>query len=308
MIVALFALSAAMVIGGVVAVIQGFPFVRLESGLSMVIAGATVASAGAVLSGLAVVAMGLRRVAHAFDARRIVDAIGTMQDGIRLPPAAPAPPPSAQVPAAQIDPAPARPTLPSVLVPATAAGLLGGQSRTDPVFAEPYAEPVIPDPLLVEAPDEPIAASIPAETHPEPELPLPGLTPPEPEPASPVAPPPPPPAAEPEDDLFAAPEPPALRPSLDVEAPQETTQLPPQDTRHEAPHEASHAAPEPEPEPEPATREIVGRYASGGNTYVMYADGAIEADTPQGRFSFASLDELKAFVEAGGEAGSRGAA
>ena len=60
--------------------------------------------------------------------------------------------------------------------------------------------------------------------------------------------------------------------------------------------------------PEPATREIVGRYASGGNTYVMYADGAIEADTPQGRFSFASLDELKAFVEAGGEAGSRGAA
>ena len=60
------------------------------------IAGATVASAGAVLSGLAVVAMGLRRVAHAFDARRIVDAIGTMQDGIRLPPAAPAPPPSAQ--------------------------------------------------------------------------------------------------------------------------------------------------------------------------------------------------------------------
>ncbi|TXM64639.1 hypothetical protein FV226_26230, partial [Methylobacterium sp. WL12] len=86
---------------------------------------------------------------------------------------------------------------------------------------------------------------------------------------------------EPEDDLFAPAEP-ALRPSLDAE-----------------PAKAA---------PEPAAREVVGRYASGGNTYVMYADGAIEADTPQGRFTFASLDELKAFVEAGGEGGNRGAA
>jgi hypothetical protein len=103
------------------------------------------------------------------------------------------------------------------------------------------------------------------------------------------------PAAErsPEDDLFAAPEappqpappsePPALRPSLD-------------------------AAPEPEPEPKPDTRTVVGRYASGGNTYVMFEDGSIEAETPQGRFTFASLDELKAFVDGGGESGTRGAA
>ena len=60
MIVALFALVAAMIIGGVAAVIQGFPYVRLESGLAMVIAGSIAASAGAVLLGLAVVAMGLR--------------------------------------------------------------------------------------------------------------------------------------------------------------------------------------------------------------------------------------------------------
>ncbi|MCJ2078151.1 hypothetical protein MKK68_21305 [Methylobacterium sp. E-016] len=306
MIIALFALSAAMVIGGVVAVIQGFPFVRLESGLSMVIAGATVASAGAVLSGLAVVAMGLRRVAHAFDARRIVDAVSTMQDGVRLPPAAPAPA-SLAVPAAPAptDPAPARPMLPNVLVPAAGAGLLGGQSRTDPVFTEGYAEPSIPEPSMpepAEAHAEPAvphpepavphhaahepepAAPMPAEAQAEPELPLPGLTPPGPEPAAHVPPPPPPPAPEPEDDLFAPTEPPALRRSLDAEPAREA------------------------PEPEPDTREVVGRYASGGNTYVMYADGAIEADTPQGRFTFASLDELKAFVEGGGEAGSRGAA
>jgi hypothetical protein len=94
-----------------------------------------------------------------------------------------------------------------------------------------------------------------------------------------------------EDDLFAAPEappepteePPALRPALD-------------------------AAPDPEPVAKPATRNVVGRYASGGNTYVMFEDGSIEAETPQGRFTFTSLDELKAFVDGGGESGTRGAA
>ena len=53
----------------------------------------------------------------------------------------------------------------------------------------------------------------------------------------------------------------------------------------------------------------MGTYASGGNTYVMYSNGSIEADTPRGQFTFDSLDELKAFVEAGGEDGAaRGAA
>ncbi len=53
---------------------------------------------------------------------------------------------------------------------------------------------------------------------------------------------------------------------------------------------------------------MVGRYSSGGNTYMMYDNGSIEADTPNGRFTFASLEELKAFVDGGGEVGARGAA
>lgn len=64
--------------------------------------------------------------------------------------------------------------------------------------------------------------------------------------------------------------------------------------------DANTDAPPAEP-PEPA---IVGTYASGGNRYVMYADGTIRADTPRGEFRFGSLDELKAFVAAGGEEGS----
>ncbi|HEX2555821.1 MAG TPA: hypothetical protein VHL98_19145 [Microvirga sp.] len=46
---------------------------------------------------------------------------------------------------------------------------------------------------------------------------------------------------------------------------------------------------------------VLGTYNSGGNRYVMFADGSIEAETPDGSFRFGSLDELKAFIAAGGE-------
>ncbi len=36
----------------------------------------------------------------------------------------------------------------------------------------------------------------------------------------------------------------------------------------------------------------------------MYADGSIDAKTPEGDYHFASLDELKTFIAEGGE--SRG--
>lgn len=46
---------------------------------------------------------------------------------------------------------------------------------------------------------------------------------------------------------------------------------------------------------------VVGTYNSGDNTYVMFSDGSIEAQTPSGVFRFQSLDELKAFIASGGE-------
>ena len=49
---------------------------------------------------------------------------------------------------------------------------------------------------------------------------------------------------------------------------------------------------------------VVGTYDSGGNHYVMFSDGSIEADTPNGVFRFASLDELKDFIASGGESGA----
>jgi hypothetical protein len=43
---------------------------------------------------------------------------------------------------------------------------------------------------------------------------------------------------------------------------------------------------------------IVGRYESEGTSYVMYANGSIEARSERGVFHFQSMAELKAFMEA----------
>ena len=186
----------------------------------------------------------------------------------------------------------ARPILPGL------TGLAAGGAAVAAASEKRPGEPTVEDGLFVPArpdprqPELPIPAPEPAphqETRREPRLEDP-----KPEPDDGVA---------PEDDLFAGPTPPepvheaaeapALRPALDA--------VP---AAPEPPAEAT----APEAAPAEPQREVVGKYASGGNTYVMYADGSIEAETPRGRFSFASLDELKTFIDAGGEGTARGAA
>jgi hypothetical protein len=51
--------------------------------------------------------------------------------------------------------------------------------------------------------------------------------------------------------------------------------------------------------PAPAEPAVIGRYTSGTTTYIMFADGSIEAETPTGILRFASLAELKVYVEGG---------
>jgi len=48
-----------------------------------------------------------------------------------------------------------------------------------------------------------------------------------------------------------------------------------------------------------AAPTVVGTYSAGGNLYVMYSDGSIEAETGRGVFRFASLDELKHYIATG---------
>ena len=58
------------------------------------------------------------------------------------------------------------------------------------------------------------------------------------------------------------------------------------------------APPAPEPSPPPkAEPAILGRHSSGDTTYTMFADGSIEAETPEGIMRFDSLIELRRHVE-----------
>ncbi len=47
------------------------------------------------------------------------------------------------------------------------------------------------------------------------------------------------------------------------------------------------------------TPAVVGSYRAGSNVFVMFDNGAIEAETPQGIFRFPSLDKLKAYIASG---------
>ncbi|MCJ2043655.1 hypothetical protein MKK58_03770 [Methylobacterium sp. J-078] len=323
--IALFALAAVMIVGGIISVIQGFPFVRLESGLAMTIAGATTASAGAVLLGLAVIA------------RRL----GALAQVLREAPRAEAAP----VQAAESELSASLRQRPSLAVTAAGLGALGGaglgaattlRSGREPTFFDPAPPPPAPEaaaaePLLPNLLPEEDAAAQPSEPHREeshPEGPHPEV-PPQPEAGYPEFHQPAPPVHQPEEEmLFGAPapeapqpepepEPVVLRPALAepepvaqepvVEEPvnEPVAHQPEPEPVAPAPVEAPQPEPEPPSEPE---RQVVGTYASGGNTYVMFSTGVIEAETPRGRYTFASLDELKAFVEAGGETDARGAA
>ena len=301
MIAALFALAAAMVIGGCAAVIQGFPYVRLESGLAMVIAGSVAASSGAVLFGLGVLTLAFRKVERAIGRNPAVRApeadAGSAHEGrSRLPPVLPAAPAFLVPPVVEPPFDPDRPRLdpslePRVDGPREPVSAPARSPSSPSASPPPASSPLTSSPSASPQPASSTStSSMPVLTKPlrtEPDLPVP----------APVARDPvgearpeasmPPSAIASDDDLFAAPEgqpgskAPPLRSSLD---------------------------PVPDPTQKPVTRTVVGRYASGGNTYVMFEDGSIEAETPQGRFTFASLDELKAFVDGGGESGTRGAA
>jgi hypothetical protein len=54
------------------------------------------------------------------------------------------------------------------------------------------------------------------------------------------------------------------------------------------PTEFEHAIETPEAAP-----SLVGRYASGGASYMIFADGSVEAETAEGAFKFRSLEEFK---------------
>jgi hypothetical protein len=318
MIVALTVLALLMLIGGVAAMVQGIPFVRLEVGWTMVIAGTVGASGGAVLLGIAAAVARLARIERALTervpaARRgaeqtfadpAPDEVGTApaRAGRSEPVLAPVLPPIAFPPVVPPAPEP-RPAEPTgfngglALAAGTAvaaAGLAASELRlTRAEDQDPPAEPqdAVRQEVGRQEFNQQESAGQETSLH-EPLLHAPAhheLPPPAEEPRSnagrmhDAAPPPPPPAPP-------APEPAPPMPEAVAEAPR------PEEPPYEEP-----------PLEEPPGKTVIGTYDSGGNTYTMYADGTIDADTPAGRFHFASIEELKAFRGAGGEGSARGA-
>ena len=56
---------------------------------------------------------------------------------------------------------------------------------------------------------------------------------------------------------------------------------------------STEGAAEAEPAAEP---EVIARYNAGGAKYALFANGVIEAETPEGGLRFASMEEFKAYV------------
>jgi hypothetical protein len=328
MVVALLALAAAMIVGGLVAVVQGYDIVLLERGWTLVISGSVCATGGALLLGLSTVLSRLGRIQ--------AELVKTRE---RMSEAGPALPPS---PA--LDP-----------LAAVSSGLLdgrAGEARPQPSYPSDEAEPSLP-PFMrrnreiedeIEDENELAADAVPtrdADQAPIPNLPeaparndnrgprlnLPrylfgGRTS---TPAEPKARDADFPRLDPADDLdepdFGLGR--IERGSDASESEGAKSRLFPSATQDEPPAGERPASSFPavspvrseserDAEPEPGDTEnapsiadgprtVVGTYNSGDNRYVMFSDGSIEAETPDGMFRFDSLEELKEFIASGGE-------
>ncbi len=171
---------------------------------------------------------------------------------------------------------------------------LPDETARDEQAPEPESDPLNTNEAAISREREQFAALLASQTatqEPEPEIiPQPEPIPePVPEPA---------PASEAEPEEAAQPVATALEPEP------EPVPAPEPEPAAVVPVAPEPAAPEPlTPEPPPlvSERSVIGTYESGGNTYTMYADGSIDANTPDGNYHFGSLDELKTFIAEGGE-------
>jgi hypothetical protein len=293
MVVALLVLSLAMIVGGVFAVALGWDIVLLERGWTMVIAGSIGAGSGAVLLGITGVIARLSRIRSE---------LASLHDEMtRL--GAPLPPPPI------MDEAPAvssallagaasddeqrssaavsededrnQATLPLFMRPAEAGEGSRATDRDDHAsFRADRAR--VPE---REGSGEAIAAEVPSRTE---RGAAAGFSSGDDRALPPF---------EPEDQADRVP------------AASEEAELVPSAQPARRPEPVDEPEPEPDREPdEKASTEpapaVIGTYNSGDNRYVMFSDGSIEAETPEGVFRFNSLDELKEFIAAGGESGS----
>ncbi|MCB5176330.1 hypothetical protein [Microvirga lenta] len=330
MIIALFALAVAMIVGGLLAAFLGWDIVLVERGWTMVIAGSVFAASGALLLGIAAAVSKLSRIQG--ELARLHADLNDDEAGASLPTAQPSLAPAAAG---------------GLSLAALSGGLFGSRSAEAAPEPEPRTEQP-PLPLFPEAPESNLDRDRDFEPGPaadsRDEAPADLFQPMEPR-VYPEAPREPERVAEEEeapevrvpDFLIADRYREAVYTEIEDPETDETLYAPGPDEARSEEEEQPSAAPEEEeerreargfdeteepvtetaPEEDAAADEetradagdsastIVGTYNSGDNRYVMFSDGSIEAQTPQGVFRFNSLDELKEFIASGGE-GDRG--
>ena len=319
MIIALLALAFAMIVGGLLAAFFGWDIVLIERGWTMVIAGSFTAGCGALLLGITAAVSKLARIQAELSrlqvsfGEEVREEAPTSSTGLSMAALAGGllggRMSGRNEAAAQDEKQPDLPLFPDAdrAEPVIESQESRGEPEA-PKVGEPFppfpprvysddterrdedeTEIKVPDFLLADRLREPYeeARSAPADTSlfaDEPRLDEPeeerrdefnrnDIREPLTEPA---------PASEPEP--VREPEP--VLPEEEPVAPEEKA---PEEPAAEAPH---------------AGATIIGTYNSGDNTYVMFSDGSIEAQTPEGVFRFQSLDELKTFIASGGEGGN----
>jgi hypothetical protein len=274
MVIALVLLSLAMIAGGGFAAVQGWEIVLLERGWALMISGSVTAACGAVLLGIAAAVARLGKIRSEFAQWRDMTASREV--------AYPQPPSLESGDAAAA---------------ALAGGALAGPDMHSPVEGAAETQAALPPFLRPEGQEEAeesrdrealetvLKAERPSEPaggarHHRPRLP---------------------------DDLFKDRDPhfgtdAFSRADRENSTGPESLDAPGADKAADLSAERTPAAGEgPDVEAPSGPVTVIGTYTSGENRYVMYSDGSIEAETPQGVFRFGSLDQLKEFIASGGE-------
>lgn len=280
MVFLLYVVSLLLTLGGGAAALFGADTIRTETGATLAVAGVAMTCAGLLMFALTACLSELKKI------RRLVEAGEAAQVGGPLP-----------VPAS---PAAAVPVVPALTAAAVAAAVVAAD-RTPVDTAVRTEDAEKPAETGLEPQPEPEPERIPAvvlsavEAATKPDEPMP-----EPSPATP---------AVPSTESAAAetgewdPERPAHVPAATStgEIAPASGVAPANDPEPHVEPAVAEPAPEAAPAPLPTLeeRELVATYNSGENTYFMYSDNAIEAETPQGRFRFGSMEELRVFVETG---------
>lgn len=313
MAILLFCVGALTCIAGAAMIGFGVPISEFSFGNTLINAGVIAAVGGLVICALGAVVLKLRQIVDRLSEQALAGPARSPEMPEMYEAAAAMPAPPSRIPFPSKPPARAprppepRPAMPQGLPAEPAAGQSFAPTFA-PTLRNPDEPPAMEEEAFWTAPPPPPASRFsfreppvePAPFEPPAAREEPMTAPAEPEPRHDFVlrapPPPPPPERRPGSD-FDAMWPPEIRPP---KAPLAGRAAP----EPEPPLVAEAAAPEPLDEPEvpapaaqPPSVAVLKSGVVDGMAYTLFVDGSIEAEMPQGTLRFASINELRDYLE-----------